>query len=108
MLDVSEDGTTNLHEHAAIHVASKAATTTEDGNIEYWYCEGCDKYFSDEDLTKEITLQDTIISKLTENRKDTETPKTEDLNSILPWIAVMLIASVGTGATFIYKKREER
>lgn len=108
LLDVSEDGTTNLHEHAAIHVASKAATTTEDGNIEYWYCEGCDKYFSDEDLTKEITLQDTIISKLTENRKDTETPKTEDLNSILPWIAVMLIASVGTGATFIYKKREER
>lgn len=92
----------------ATHVASKAATTTEDGNIEYWYCEGCDKYFSDEDLTKEITLQDTIISKLTENRKDTETPKTEDLNSILPWIAVMLIASVGTGATFIYKKREER
>lgn len=29
------------------HFPSKAATCTEKGNIEYWYCSGCDNYYSD-------------------------------------------------------------
>lgn len=29
------------------HVPSKAATCTEKGNIEYWYCSGCKEYYSD-------------------------------------------------------------
>ena len=33
----------------------------EEGNIAYWHCKDCDKYFSDEACTKEITKQDTII-----------------------------------------------
>ena len=36
------------------HFPAKAATKTTEGNIEYWYCEGCGKYFSDKDGTKEI------------------------------------------------------
>ena len=41
-----------------------SATCTIDGNIEYWYCEVCNKYFSDEKAEHEITLEDTIIAKL--------------------------------------------
>lgn len=29
------------------HFPSKAATCTEKGNIEYWYCSGCKEYYSD-------------------------------------------------------------
>ena len=41
------------------HFPAKAATKTAEGNIEYWYCEGCGKYFSDRDGTKEIKKADT-------------------------------------------------
>lgn len=40
------------------------------GNIEYWYCDGCDKYFSDEAGTKEIALKDTVVPKLTDTPAD--------------------------------------
>ncbi len=32
-------------------VPSKAATCTEEGNIEHWYCSGCDNYYTDENAT---------------------------------------------------------
>ena len=40
---------------------SKAATCTEEGNTEYWYCSVCKKYFSDEAGTKETTLAATVV-----------------------------------------------
>ena len=45
------------------HVVAKDATTSEEGNIEYWYCEACGKYFSDNAATKEITQAETVIPK---------------------------------------------
>ena len=47
--------------HNAVKVEAKAATCMEEGNIAYWHCKDCDRYFSDEACTKEITKQDTII-----------------------------------------------
>ena len=41
-----------------------AATAAEEGNKEYWYCDGCQKYFSDENAENEIKLKDTVIAKL--------------------------------------------
>ena len=46
------------------HIDEKAATAAEEGNKEYWYCEGCGKYFSDAAATKEITKADTVTAKL--------------------------------------------
>ena len=40
---------------------AKEATCTEDGNIEYWFCETCGKYFSNENAETEIQLADTVI-----------------------------------------------
>ena len=40
---------------------SKAATCTEAGNTEYWTCNACGKYFSDEAGTNETRLADTVI-----------------------------------------------
>ena len=50
--------------HNLTKVDEKKPTVDAAGNIEYWYCEVCDKYFSDEKAKHEITLEDTIIAKL--------------------------------------------
>lgn len=51
-------------EHKPKLVEAKDATVTEQGNIKYYYCENCGKYFADEDGTKEISLSETVIKKL--------------------------------------------
>lgn len=46
------------------HIDAKAATAAEEGNIAYWYCGGCGKYFADAAATREITRADTVTAKL--------------------------------------------
>ena len=45
----------NLKPHTLTHHALKAATCTEAGIIEYWQCNVCNKLFSNEAATTEIT-----------------------------------------------------
>ena len=61
----AEYGDTNLNHHGdkLKHVVAKDATTSEEGNIEYWYCEACGKYYSDAGAKNEITQAETVISK---------------------------------------------
>ena len=47
-----------------VHVPAKAATKTAEGNIEYWYCDGRGKYYSEAAASKEITEAETVIKKL--------------------------------------------
>ena len=47
------------HTHETVHVAKVDATCTAGGNIEYWYCEGCDQYFKDEACTT-LTYEELI------------------------------------------------
>ena len=51
----------NIISHTMQHTAYKSATCTSNGNIEYWYCSDCEKYFKDEKGTNEILASDTII-----------------------------------------------
>lgn len=46
------------------HFPAVAATTDAEGNIEYWYCGGCGKYFADAAATRKITRADTVTAKL--------------------------------------------
>lgn len=46
------------------HFPAVAATTDAEGNKEYWYCDGCGKYFADAAATREITRADTVTAKL--------------------------------------------
>ena len=50
-------------EHKLTLVEAKDATVTEQGNIKYYYCENCGKYFADVAGTKEISLSETVIQK---------------------------------------------
>ena len=47
--------------HTMTKTDAKAATCTEDGNTAYWHCSVCNKYFSDENGTTEIALDDTVV-----------------------------------------------
>ena len=46
-----------------MHISAKAATEDAEGNIEYWYCGGCDKYYSDKDGINEIKKADTVTAR---------------------------------------------
>ncbi|WP_455495269.1 pectate lyase-like adhesive domain-containing protein [Gemmiger sp.] len=46
------------------HIDAKAATAAEEGNIAYWYCDGCKRYFSDAAAKTEITEAATVTPKL--------------------------------------------
>ena len=71
------------------HFPAKRATTHAEGNIEYWYCSGCGKYYKDAGATKEITQKDTVIRKRrsssgsTTGDKTIESPKTGDAGIVL-------------------------
>ena len=46
------------------HIDAKAATAAEEGNIEYWYCDDCKRYFSDAAAITETTKAKTVTAKL--------------------------------------------
>ena len=82
------------------HVPAKAATEDSEGNIEYWYCEGCNKYYSDKDGTKEIKKTDTVTAKLPKS------PPTGDTSNLMLWIALLFISGgVLTGVTVFDKRK---
>ena len=49
------------HVHNLTKVEGKEPTCTAAGNMEYWYCEECGKYFADQDAVTEISEKDTIL-----------------------------------------------
>ena len=55
------------------HIPAKAATKTAGGNIEYWYCEDCGKYFADAAAAKEIKQADIVTAKLSGAAKSPQT-----------------------------------
>ena len=59
-------GELNKNNHTDLKkVDAKKATYTKEGNITYWYCDGCGKYYSDAEATREITKADTVIPRKT-------------------------------------------
>lgn len=54
--------TATVHNHQLRAVDAKAPTCEESGNIAYWVCDECGKYFSDADGTQVITLEETVLS----------------------------------------------
>ena len=48
-------------EHSLVRVSPIAETCTSDGNIEYWRCSSCNKYYGDIEGRVELTPQDTVI-----------------------------------------------
>ena len=112
----AEYGKLDAENHADLkHIPAKAATWVAEGNIEYWYCEGCGRYFSDRDGTKEIRKADTVTAKrksgsaAAKPEDDLKSPGTDDTSNLALWIA-LLLASGGAaiGTTVVSRKKYNR
>lgn len=55
------DGIDAPHTHSVSKVKYAAPTCFDCGNIEYYHCLECGSYFADEQLTKSITLKETVL-----------------------------------------------
>ena len=82
------------------HFPAKAATEDSEGNIEYWYCSGCNKYYRGKDGTKEIAKADTVTAKLPKS------PQTGDKSNLMLWFALLFIS--GGACTALTVKRKYR
>ena len=51
-----------LEAHVGVKTEAQEATCTENGNVAYWTCTACEKIFTDETCTKEITLAETVVT----------------------------------------------
>ena len=112
----------------------KAATKAEEGNIEYWHCEDCDRNYVEDNGYVEIQKADTVIAKIADNNNsngagsgdagsndtgadsgsdgvnDTatevkETPDTADNNSIFVWLLMLSVGGMTVCMAISSKKR---
>lgn len=110
--------------HAGLkHIDAVAATKTAEGNIEYWYCEGCGKYYKDAKATQEITKAQTVTAKLpSDNNENTggndsnnnkpgnganTLPQTGDNSSLALWIALLLANGGAVTATTVCSRKKK-
>ena len=96
-------GELDPNNHANLkHIDAKAATKTSEGNIEYWYCDGCNKYYKDAKATQEIKQADTVTAKLPQS------PLTGDTSNLMLWIALLFISGGAVTATTVYGRKKKR
>ena len=106
-----EYGELDPKNHANLkHFPAKAATKTAEGNIEYWYCSGCKKYYKDATATQEIKQADTVTAKLpggTVKPGADKSPQTGDNSNLLLWIALLFISGgAAIGTTVVSRKKK--
>ena len=99
-------GELDPNNHANLkHIDAKAATKTSEGNIEYWYCDGCNKYYKDAKATQEITKAQTVTAKLPD---DSKSPQTGDNSNLALWIALLFISGGAVTVTTVYGRKKKR
>ena len=88
-----------------MHISAKAATEDAEGNIEYWYCGGCDKYYSDKDGINEIKKVDTVTARIKGNFKS---PRTGNASDLALWISLLFISGGACTALTVKRKKSYR
>ncbi len=102
-LCVKAYGELDANNHSNLkHIDAKAATKDAEGNIEYWYCEGCNKYYSDAAATKEIKKTGTVTEKLPDEPKS---PRTGDSSNLMLWFSLLFISEGVCTALTVKRKK---
>ena len=98
-------GELDPNNHADLkHISAKAATEDTEGNIEYWYCGGCDKYYSDKDGINEIKKADTVTARIKGNF---ESPRTGNASDLDLWISLLFVSGgAAVGITLVGRKKK--
>ena len=112
------------HDHSVVKTEAKASTCTADGNIEYWYCADCDKYFDSAELTNEITKESTVVKATGHAFKDGvctvckekdpnykpsadgDSTETGDDSNLAALAILMAAAMAAASATVLYGRRK--
>lgn len=98
-------GKPDLNNHTDLkQIDAKAATEDAEGNIEYWYCGGCDKYYSDKDGINEIKKADTVTAKLP---GDPKSPRTGNASGLALWISLLFVSGGVAGVTAGLRKKKK-
>ena len=107
-------GELDAKNHANLkHIDAKAATKTSKGNIEYWYCSGCKKYYKDAAATQKIKQADTVTAKLksgstTAKLEDgSKSPGTGDTSSLALWSALLFVSGGAAIGTTVVRGRKK-
>lgn len=104
-------GELDAKNHANLkHIDAKAATRTSEGNIEYWYCSGCKKYYKDAKATQEITKAQTVTAKLpggTVKPGADKSPQTGDNSNLLSWSALLFVSGGAAIGTTVVSRRKK-
>lgn len=93
--------------HTLKKVPAKESTETAEGNIGYWYCEICGKYFKDENGQIEISKEQTVIPAEGKGTESAISPQTGDNSNIAFWIAVMLASGAVLTGTVLYNRKRK-
>ena len=126
-------GELDANNHSGLkHIDAKAATKDAEGNIEYWYCSGCKKYYKDAKATQEITKAQTVTAKLPSDNNgsnnkpgnnattspqtgdskspqtgDSKSPQTGDSSNFALWLALLFISGgAAIGTTVVSRKKK--
>ena len=114
-------GSLDPNSHADLkHIDAKAATAAEEGNIAYWYCDGCKKYFSDAAAKTEIAKADTVTAKRSPQPTVTPqptaqpqptvqpvSPRTGDTANLALWFALLIVSGgAAIGITVVSRKKK--
>ena len=97
---------------SAVYFTAKEATTSAEGNIAYWFCDGCGKYYADQAASKEIAQADTVIERLKEaelpKAEDPKAPQTGDESNVFLWVVLLGISGAAVVAiVFVAVKKKK-
>lgn len=107
--------------HAVLQrVAAQPATQEHEGNVEYWFCADCGKYFADADGKEEIDESDLVTEKLPPEAPETpkpdpdpkpaadaKAPQTDDAFHPALLLAAMALCAAAAVGTFLVPKRRK-
>ena len=91
--------------HDLKHTAAKGPGFYAEGNIEYWQCRDCGKYFADAKAAKEITRADTVIPAMgrPDRGEPVKAPGTGDAGIALYGMTALLSL---TGCAWLRRKKK--
>lgn len=93
-----------------MYFPAKEATTSAEGNIAYWFCDGCGKYYADQEASKEITQADTITARLKEEPKaeDPKAPQTGDDSNVILWVVLLGVSGAAVVAIVVVAVKKKK
>ena len=98
-------GVVDTGNHELQHTAAKGPGFYIKGNIEYWHCARCGRYFADAKAAKEITRADTVIPAMgrPDRGEPVKAPDTGDAGIALYGVTALLSL---TGCAWLWRKKK--